>query len=100
LFDQLSHKRQADIASSLARGVEDARSLLSTFDHASRRERTRTPITEQRSRSTFDTWRYLHEYDEADFCEGDMVKVVVALQTLVLQQQPRWDLWPGVVPTK
>lgn len=98
LFGQLSNTAQAELACSLARSVDDVVALLGTFDRASGRERVpQGQRTQQPPKSTFETWRYLHEYDEADFSEGEMLKVVRALDEVILRVQPTWNFWPGVV---
>ncbi|MFT3916564.1 MAG: hypothetical protein QM704_21540 [Anaeromyxobacteraceae bacterium] len=47
---------------------------------------------------TFETWRYLHEHDNADFFEPRLIDTTRALHAIILKANPNWQP-AGVVPT-
>jgi hypothetical protein len=46
---------------------------------------------------TFETWRHLHEHENADFHEPYIVDVTRALHASILALHPEWRNWPGVI---
>jgi hypothetical protein len=40
---------------------------------------------------TFETWRYLHEHDSADFYEPRIIDTTRALHAIVLRSNPTWQ---------
>lgn len=46
---------------------------------------------------TFETWRYLHEHDNADFREPRIIETTRALHAVILKANPTWQP-SGVTP--